>query len=933
MAAGVAVAEKGLGPGEVMYEDVSPLVGRDAELSLIAGFLGKAQTTGAALILSGEPGAGKTLLLDQAVKTAEASGITVLRGRGVQAEADVAFGVLNQVLLPLAPYSSRLEDMHRRALTALLGAGDAGIPNRLQMSAAVIGLLRLARADSPLILVIDNLQLLDPLSADVLGFVARRLSGSRIGFLASSRRGADSAFDDSSLPEHELAPLTEAESAELLAARFPALEAHVRARILAEARGNPLALLELASALSEPQRAGTTTLPPTLPLTPRLLNVFSATLEALPGTARRLLLLAALDGTGDVRVLAAAREAESGPDPLAMAERAHLLHRDEDLQRLVFTHPLVRSAIIELAPDEEHRAAHRDLAALFGDDPYRHAWHSAAAGREPDERVASQLENAALRSLWKGKAAEAVAAMTRASEFSEDPAERGRRLARAAIADVGVSGDRLRASSLLVNALRQDGDVRGSLEAKVAASLLTLNTGDIDAVHRLLTGAIGTLTRMDDDGTAEVALYALMLACFVGGRPGLWPPFHEAIERLGPEVPETLRICGETFADPASVSREALNRLDAAIGNLPDEPVGVVRLALAAAFADRLAGCRAALRSVIRDGRTEGGPVVTAILALNMMGIDNFQTGQWDLAAEQAAESLRLCEERDYVVLAHLARFIQASLAATRGDFATTRAVTDEMLGWAVPRLARGIECYAWRARTLAASGAGDSEEAYRCATKIAPAGHLPSHTPQVLYVALDLVESCVRTTRRAEAAAHVSAMEAAGIAEISPRLRLLVTACRALVTADSRAAHDLFTEALEVPEADRWPLDYARVQLLYGERLRRSGATRESRAQLTAAVERFQWLSARPWETRALAELSASGRARTRGVPLGAEPLTAREQQIATLAAGGLRNKDIAKQLFLSERTVATHLRRAFPKLGVTSRAGLRDALGHLIR
>lgn len=592
-----------------MYEDVTPApVGRAAELSLISGFLRKAESAGAALILSGEPGVGKTLLLDAAATMATASGMTVLRGYGVPAESDVAFGVLNQVLVPIAGYSSRLEDMHRRALAAPLGSGNGIVPDRLQVSAAVIELLGMARTGSGLILIIDDLPLLDQLSADVLGFLARRTSGSRIGFLASSRRGARVFFDDSGLPVHELAPLTESAAGELLTSRFPALEAQVRARVLAEAQGNPLALLDLPEALSDPQRAGSTALPPALPLTPRLLSVFSGTLGALPESARRLLLLAALDGTGDVRVLAAARGSETGPDPLALVERAHLMHLDEAWQRLVFTHPLVRSAVIEAAREEERCAAHRELAVLFRGDQDRFAWHSAGAGREPDERVAAQLETTALRRLWRGDAAGAVAAMTRASELSEDPAERARRLARAALTGVGVSGERLRASSLLIEALRQDGDLRDSVEAKVAAAYLLISyAGDVDGAHRLLVSAV---KRLDAGHQAEVALYALMLTCHYGGRPELWTPFHRAIERLGPGIPDTLRICGETVADPVSVSQQTLSRLSSAINRLPDDPVGAVGVGFAAEFVDRLPGCRAALRKVVRDGYTEGGPVV-----------------------------------------------------------------------------------------------------------------------------------------------------------------------------------------------------------------------------------------------------------------------------------------------------------------------------------
>jgi DNA-binding CsgD family transcriptional regulator len=239
------------------------------------------------------------------------------------------------------------------------------------------------------------------------------------------------------------------------------------------------------------------------------------------------------------------------------------------------------------------------------------------------------------------------------------------------------------------------------------------------------------------------------------------------------------------------------------------------------------------------------------------------------------------------------------------------------------------VQRCAWQARSLDAIGNGDFEEAYQYATQIAPAGQLPSHVPQVLYVALDVVESCLHTDRPVEAAAHVAAMEAAGLAGISPRLRLVVTGCAAMTATDDTAAIDLFREAVATPGAERWPFEFARVQLLYGERLRRAGGNRESRALLNAAIERFEWLGARPWAARALSELRATGQTRLRDASTGtAKPLTPREYQIAALAAGGLRNKEISARLFLSERTVADHLHRAFPKLGVTSRAGLRDAL-----
>ena len=395
MGKGIAEVEATIDPG------MGPLtpVGRSAGLTLISTFLRRAADAGGALLVSGEPGVGKTLLLDVAAEMAAASGTAVLRGRGAQSEADVGFGALNQVLLPLVPYYPLLAETHRRALKVPLGLDDGPPPDQLLVSAAVLELLRRASRTSAVLIVIDDLPLLDRQSACVLSFVSRRVSGSRIGFLAGSRGGEDSFFDGSGLPEHELTPLAEAAAEEPVASRFPGLAAQVRARVLAEAQGNPLALVELPAALSGPQRAGSVPLPPALPLTRRLRALFSPRVAELPGAARRLLLLAALDGTGNPRVLAADSQSPSGIEVLGTAKRAGLLYLDEARHRLAFGHPLVRSSVIEQASDDERRAAHRDLAALFSDDPDRHAWYLAAAAREPDERIAAQLEHAAKRSL------------------------------------------------------------------------------------------------------------------------------------------------------------------------------------------------------------------------------------------------------------------------------------------------------------------------------------------------------------------------------------------------------------------------------------------------------------------------------------------------------------------------------------------------------
>jgi DNA-binding CsgD family transcriptional regulator len=911
------------------------LVRRAAEVAVIRSFLSRAADNGGTLLVFGGPGTGKTCLWDTAAELASAAGARVLRAQGVQFEANVAFGALNQILLPILSHLPKLAKAHRTALSVALGLDQGARPDRLLVSTAALKLLQYVSDTAVTVIVVDDLQWLDEPSARVLGFVARRLTGSRIGLLAASRRVPSSFFEKLGLPEHELSPLDEAAAAELVTSAYPDLAAGVRARVLAEARGNPLALLELPAALSEAQRAGAEVLPTVLPLTHRLKAAFSGAICELPEPARRLLLTAALEGTGDPRVVTGNNERRPGAEALERAQRADLLAVNGDSQRLAFRHPVIRSVVVEMASDQERRAAHGDLATLLAGEPERQVWHLAAAARQPDEDLASRLEHRAELALAEGDVAGAVTSLTRAFELSQDPAERSRRQASAAVMMTGLTGDRERASELLADALRQDAETAESLEAAVAAAYLLISrSADIEPAHRLLVSAIQRTPRVGAEATLQIALYGLMLACYYGGRAELWRPFHEAIAGLDPKPPGMLQVCDETVANPVSTSAQTLERLAAAINGLAHEtsPVQINRVAFAAVFVDRLAGCRAALRRVVRDGRSGTGSVVSAILALNMLGTDDLRTGRWDRAETRAAESARMCEQHNYVLLSWRPRFIWAMLAAARGEHELSRALTDEMLRWATPRGILAVQRSAWKARALDAISSGDFEEAYQYATQIAPAGQLPSHVQQVLYVPLDVVESCMRTNRHAEAAAHVAALEAAGLAGISPRLKLVVTGCAATAAVDDDAAIAQFRQAVAVPGADRWPFEFARIQLLYGERLRRAGANRESRALLNAAIERFQWLGAHPWSARALSELRATGQTRLRGGSESPEKhLTPREYQIATLAASGLRNKEISARLFLSERTVADHLHRAFPKLGVTSRAGLRDALASI--
>ncbi|MGY1810582.1 LuxR C-terminal-related transcriptional regulator [Blastococcus sp. SYSU D00669] len=343
---------------------------------------------------------------------------------------------------------------------------------------------------------------------------------------------------------------------------------------------------------------------------------------------------------------------------------------------------------------------------------------------------------------------------------------------------------------------------------------------------------------------------------------------------------------------------------------------------------DRLHACRPALWRVVHDGRA-GGAATSAVQALMMLCHDDFRAGRWEEAARAAQEGIEWGERLGYRLISMPGVYCRAMLAAARGEEAATRSSTGDLLSWAAPRGAVMIEHFAHRARALAALGRGDYEEAYRHTTAISPPGRLAPHVPAATWVAKDLVEAAVRTGRHAEAAAHAAAMQRAEIFRLRPRLALLAAGAAALVaTGDDAAAR--YREALAVPGAERYPFERARVQLAHGEHLRRTRATSAARRELASALEVFQRLGARPWAGHAAHELRAGGRAAPRppdgrGGPV---TLTPQEHEIASLAASGLSNKEIGSRLHLSPRTVSGHLYRVFPKLGVSTRAALRDAL-----
>jgi DNA-binding CsgD family transcriptional regulator/energy-coupling factor transporter ATP-binding protein EcfA2/tetratricopeptide (TPR) repeat protein len=931
----VGVRDRGLAG----QDSAHTLVGRSSELERIAHCVDEAARHGAALMIFGDPGVGKSALLNVAAGICSARGGRVLTAAGLEHEAEISLSTLSLLLQPVQARLAELPPARRVCLSVALGLAGGPAPSRLMIANSVLELLGLAANRNPVLVIVDDLQWVDRSTAAVLGLVSRRLAGTRIGFLAAARTDETGFFESSGVPEMHLEALDSEASSRLVDAEFPDLAARVRHRVLTESEGNPLALLELPAALSLTERSAEQVLPDVLPLGRRLQRTFADRLVHLPDSVRAVLLLAALEDTGDLRALHHASE-QSGIDVLAPAERAHLVRVDDGAGRVVFRHPLVRAAVVAASTSAERRHAHRVLAQHVTDQQDRRAWHLAAACMEPDEAVSALLKDTAERVLRRGDAVGAVAALIRAADLHPDGAQRSRLLAKAAFVGAGVTGDLRNVPRLLANARRSDPGHGDSLPAAVAASYALLSgDGDILTAHRLLVSAIEAYTLSltagrpgADAGALDPpfvdALHSLLSVCSWAERAELWPPLLSAIAQLGPRLPRLLHLRVQVQGDPARLDAATLAEFDRAVLALrePTDPTQTAQLAIAAMYVDRIDGCREALWRVIEDGRA-GGAINSAIRSMMAMGVGDFAVGRWDEALDLAIEGLELCETHGYGLQTWFLRAGQALIAAGRGDEELVRSLTEQMMRWAAPRRQGLVQMFAHHARGLSALGQGAFEAAYQHLSAICSPGEFPAYTAYALKISLDLVEAAVRTGRHDEAAAHVDAMRSADLASLSGHLALMTAAAAALCASGDEAVA-FYEQALTLPDVDRWPFDLARVHLAYGEHLRRHHAPRAAKPHLDIAVAVFERLGARPWMARADNELRTSGRTRRHHDDVLAGALTPQEREIGLMAASGMSNKQIGEHLFLSPRTVATHLYRAFPKLGITSRAALRDAL-----
>jgi DNA-binding CsgD family transcriptional regulator len=901
------------------------LAGRRTECGVLDGLLLAVRAgESRVLVLHGDPGMGKTALLEYLA--GRAAGCRVLRAAGVQSEMELAFAGLHLLCVPLLSRLAELPGPQAEALRTAFGMSEGPAPDRFLVGLAVLGLLSDVAGERPVLCVVDDAQWLDQASTQVLAFVARRLGAESVGLAFGTRvPGGELA----GLPELAVRGLPEADARALLdAALTGPVDARVRDEIVAETRGNPLALLELPRGVTAAELAGGFGLPGALALTGRIEDSFRRQITALPDQARRLLLVAAADPTGDpVLVWRAAGRLGIGAAAARPVAEAGLA---EFGARVRFRHPLVRSAAYRMASAQDQREVHRVLAEATDPeaDPDRRAWHRARAVAGPDEDVAAELERSAGRAQARGGLAAAAAFLERAAELTAEPARRAERTLAAAQADMRA-GAFSRALELLATAEAGPVDDVQGARSDLLRGQIAFASGPGSDAPLLLLKAARRLEPLDPDLARETYLDAWLAALYAG---------HLAV---GGNLEEVSRAARATPAPPRP-PRPAdllLDGLALLVTAGPAAAAPALRQATSG-FAD----ADISAEKVFRWGRTariiyqalwdsegwrlttghvqlarEAGALDQLPFLLVVLAVADVARGDFAAAASLIAETDAVCEATG----SHIAPYAAMVLAASVGRQAEAAPLIRAVLEQAPAQGEGAAVTWAHWAAALLYNGLGRYADALAAARQAS--GHRLVHIS--MWALPELVEAAARTGNTGlagEALDQLSGWTQAGRTDWGLGVE---ARCRALLS-DGEAADRLYQEAITRLGRTGMRPDLARARLLYGEWLRRQRRRSDAREQLRAACELLEAIGMEAFAGRARRELRAAGAAaRGRAVSARAE-LTAQEAQIARLAADGLSNPEIGTRLFLSPRTVQYHLGKVFTKLDIASRTQLSRAL-----
>ena len=901
------------------------LHGREPQQRVIDGLLAGARAgRSGVLVVRGEAGIGKTALLEYAAGTAD--GMLVLRAAGVETEAELAFAGLHLLLRPVLDKIGTLPGPQATALCGALGLAERGNQDRFLAGLAVLSLLSELAEDQPVLCLIDDAHWLDAASAGALLFTARRLEAEGVAMMLAAREGPP-PFAAPGLCQLSLAPLDSAPAGKLLAERAGHLAPALRERVLTEADGNPLALVELAAA-QPPDSVAAGAGP--LPVTHSVQELLAGRIRQLGEPTAALLLLAAAEATGDLtQVLSAADALGAGAAALAAAERAGLVEVDQ--ARLVFRHPLIRAAAYHGAPLASRQAAHRALAAALDGQPDpdgRRAWHRAAAATGRDESVAAELVHGAERSRGRGGYAAVSAAYERAAQLTPATRARAQRLLAAASA-AADAGQPDRAERLAAQAQQLTDD--DLLLAEIA--LLRVTGVPRNQPERIaeLSAAVALIGRRYPERAAQMLCLALQAAT-ARTEPELTrrlvaqfdelalPPYA----RLDPMY-EAMVLRARFMVGRPGIDVAFLRDCVAAIRRDPESaaPAARVHASVAAFWLGDHEVTRDISAALATDCRRQG---MVGWLAGALQGVVVAQIvlGEWPAARVSAQEGLRLAHDLDQLPRAAFLSAMLALLAALAGDEDGCRAWMAEH-----QRLGGSAILYRnYRSHYLAIADLGHG--------RFGPARDRLAGIPAIWQTGVDhlyhpnLVEAAARSGHLDQAGRALAEFEVWVRLTGQPWARAVAHRCRALVSDDARAEPH-YRAAVAGHQRDGRPFEQARTYLVYGEWLRRQRRRGDARLHLSTAHQIFTELGAPGWAQRAAGELAAAGAApadRPAGSPGIVSRLTPQELQVVQLAAGGLSNRDIGAQMFLSPRTVGYHLYKAYPKLGVGSRTELARLL-----
>lgn len=894
----------------------SDLIGRNEEFGVLADLIDHSAERGGAIVVLGEPGIGKSSLLRAAADYGRRESLRVLAATGIEAEAQLPFAGLHQLLRPVLDTAERLPPAQRETLSVALGIGDGPRVELFQVALATLSLLERLAGERPVLVIADDVQWMDQPTQGVLSFVARRVNADPIVVIGAVRAGHEVTLTAAGVPQLDVGGLDDVAARAVLARHGGALGRSVRERILRDALGNPLALVELPMALRDAADGE----PEVLPLTARLERAFASQVSGLPPLTRDALLIAAVDDSDGLLEIVAGTSALAGrtvdAEVLEPAAAAGLVRLDG--AHVYFRHPLVRSGALQRESMTRRLAAHAALAEVLGSDPVRRVGHRAQSITGPDDEMADALEESHLVALRRGSVTTAIWALERSAELTTNPAGRIRRLLLAA-----EHAFHLGQTDLVDDLLAKAGTT--TLSPLQRARMEWLREifhdgvpGDAARVFQLCTSA-GRSIEAGDTGLALNLLFAAGLRCWWAETgPAARARVAEVTQLLGKPVESDPRyVAALALAEPVLRGRPVIELLQ---GVVPDSAADPVALWIFGGAATAVGEPVLAMDFFTRAEaslRQQGRLALLAQVLVCRVGAA-IELGEWRAAESDVEEGGRLAQETGQPVWVTAAFALKAIIAALRGHVEQAREMADQVENDAGAKLT-DLLANAQLARGFSLVSAGQYDNAYDQLRRMFEPGDPAFHPTERYRAVMFLAEAAVHADRVDDARAVVAALTDEATVTPSATLARQLTYARA-VLADPEDAEAAFAAALGA-DLSRWRWLRARLELEYGKFLRRRRRVADSRRPLRSALATFDLIGAVSWAEQARAELRATGeRVATRGQSA-RDSLSAQELQIATLAAEGLSNREIGERLYLSPRTVSSHMYRIFPKLDVTSR------------